>query len=230
MSPRIHSKPPAYSAAPSHLLPIILHSISVSTKPPFLFCYIPCDLVFLTAAGGGQDALKILVVHQYQKREHSYVSTKYLQLTCLELCIVCRECSTVTVVIPDLAPPAPRATIPHWLSRALGMNPSTNQTSGSSRIPDLFPRGLLWCNSSMGLLHTVPRFAKVECLTFGDSYREPVHELVWPKELEKLTFGLKFNRRIEGVAWPASLRQLVFGARFNRPLQGVKTWPVSLIR
>ena len=68
----------------------------------------------------------------------------------------------------------------------------------------------------------------LKVLTFGESFNQPITDIMWPASLLELTFSGQFDQPITGIVWPAFLRRLSFSSTFNQPIANV-VWPSSLL-
>ena len=173
------------------------------------------------------------------------MSTKQLQLVCLELCIACRQSGASCVVVtPD--------TPPHlWRWR----DPKRHRIAcGNSRLPILRVSAITWKRSVAQLskdrvlsgevpmnlvsrsqdhrerrdnVWRSPSFQQLQRLSIVPGRNEVIDYIKWPASLLQLALGPYFNFLIESVGWPVSLEVLEFGYAFNQSLVRV-VWPVSL--
>ena len=173
------------------------------------------------------------------------MSTKQLQLVCLELCIACRQSGTSCVVVtPD--------TPPHlWRWRDSKRHPIA---CGNSRLPILRVSTITWKRSiaqlakdrvlSSGVPMNLvsrpqdhserrdnvwqsPSFQQLQRLSIVPGRNEAIDNIEWPASLLQRALGPYFNFPIDSVGWPVSLEVLEFGDDFNQSFVRV-VWPVYL--
>ncbi|CAN0415709.1 unnamed protein product, partial [Ascophyllum nodosum] len=147
-----------------------------------------------------------------------YSSTLELQLASLQFCVVCRNVSTLHLIVKNgmetlLLDDAPTSDV-------------KVKTPCRTRVPTLRPLILTW-KLPIQAIDGVVWPASLQRLTFGEYFNQAIDGVVWPASLQRLTFGEYFNQAIDGVVWPASLQQLTFGDGFNQAIDGV-VWPASL--
>ncbi|CAM9469017.1 unnamed protein product, partial [Sphacelaria rigidula] len=125
----------------------------------------------------------------------SYLPTKNLQLTSIQLCQVCRSVSTLQVRVGRDTPPR------LWTTCA--EQPSTRMNGADkeygtavSRIPLLRPRSVTWmaCADAEFMSHEVNFLANVKDIKFEHKFKRGLENVVWPAGVRRIKFdGGKSN-------------------------------------
>ena len=160
------------------------------------------------------------------------MSTTQLQLASVDLCVACRNATTLHLTVDDHTPPRllARADDP---PRAQPRPPPRlyreDRGSYSSRVPRFRARTVFWRRGSCVELRGPPIYSLIEAqvIVFGGGFDESVEGVTWPRGVKRIDFGNNFNQSLDAATLPLCLEKLRFGRGFNKPIDGVR-WPDSL--
>lgn len=178
------------------------------------------------------------------------MSTRELEIACLDMCLVVRNLATSHVVVKQGTPHHSWLRYQHEAflkERASSLVSALRAWSITWDQPPAFiSEGSKFIHEQRSCLVSALRRLLRPC-----QYQTVTMIAWWPESLRLTTFGASFNHSISTIAWPTYLEQLVFGHAFNQPVQGVEwldslesltfgdscnktldlfVWPVSLTR